>query len=111
MNVTVTEKAIGEIKRIIVEQELKHDKVALRVRVLGGGCSGFTTKLDLDEAWSEEKDNVFTTDGVRVVVDKRSALYLEGASVDFHEDLNKRGFVVNNPSAVSKCGCGSSFSM
>lgn len=111
MNITVTEKAISEIKRIIVEQGLEQDKIALRVRVLGGGCSGFTTKLDLDEMWSEEKDNVFIADGVRVAIDKRSALYLEGASVDFHEDLNKRGFIVSNPNARTTCGCGSSFSM
>lgn len=111
MNVTVTEKAISEIKRIIVEQELKQDKVVLRVRVLGGGCSGFQTKLDLDEIFDENKDNISTIDGIRVAVDKRSALYLDGASVDFHDALDKRGFIVNNPSAKTTCGCGSSFSM
>lgn len=109
--ITVTEKAVSEIKRIIQEQNLEQDKVALRVRVLGGGCSGFQTKLDLDEVFDENKDNIFETEGVRVAVDKRSALYLEGAEVDFHDALDKRGFIVNNPNAVSKCGCGSSFSM
>jgi iron-sulfur cluster assembly protein len=109
--ITVTEKAISEIKRIIQEQNLEQDKVALRVRVLGGGCSGFQTKLDLDEVFDENKDNLFETDGVRVAVDKRSALYLEGASVDFHDALDKRGFVVSNPNAKTTCGCGSSFSM
>lgn len=111
MEIVVTDKAISEVKRIIQEQGLEQDKVALRVRVQGGGCSGFTTKLDLDEAWSEERDNVFTTDGVKVAIDKRSALYLDGASVDYHEDLNKRGFIVNNPNARTTCGCGSSWSM
>lgn len=109
--ITVTEKAVREIRRIVQEQSLDQDTVALRVRILGGGCSGYQTKLDLDEVFDEIKDNVFETEGIKVVIDKRSALYLEGASVDYHEDLNKRGFVVNNPSAVSRCGCGSSFSL
>lgn len=109
--ITVTEKAVREIRRIVQEQSLDQDTVALRVRILGGGCSGYQTKLDLDEVFDEIKDNVFETEGIKVVIDKRSALYLEGASVDYHEDLNKRGFVVNNPNAKTTCGCGSSFSM
>jgi len=111
MTITVTEKAVAEIKRIAAEQGTEPDKICLRVRVVGGGCSGFQTKLDLDEVWDEEKDNVETTGDIRVAVDKRSAMYLEGANVDFHDDLNKRGFVVNNPMATGRCGCGSSFSM
>jgi len=111
MNVTVTEKAISEVKRIIQEQGLEPDKVALRIRVQGGGCSGFQNKLDLDEKWDEKTDNLHDVEGVKVAIDKRSALYLDGAIVDFHEDLNKRGFVVNNPNAKTTCGCGSSFSM
>jgi iron-sulfur cluster assembly accessory protein len=107
----VTDKAITEVKRIIADQKMEPDKVCLRIRVCGGGCSGYKTELDLDEKWDEAKDNIETCGDVKVAVDKRSALYLEGASVDFHEDLNKRGFVVNNPMAVSKCGCGSSFSL
>jgi len=109
--ITVTEKAVSEIKRIVQEQSLDQDKVALRVRVLGGGCSGFTTKLDLDDVFDENKDNIFMVGDVRVAVDKRSSLYLEGATVDFHDSLDKRGFIVNNPNAKTTCGCGSSFSM
>ena len=93
------------------EQDLQQDKVVLRIKVQGGGCSGFQTKLDLDENFDDAKDIIYSVGDIKVAVDKRSALYLEGASVDFHEDLNKRGFVVNNPLAVSRCGCGSSFSM
>jgi iron-sulfur cluster assembly accessory protein len=111
MVVTLTEKAISEIKRIIQDDNLEQDKVALRVRVVGGGCSGFQTKLDLDEEFNEEKDYVYTVDGIKVAVDKRSSMYIEGATVDFHEDINKRGFVVNNPNAKTTCGRGSSFSM
>lgn len=111
MSITVTEKAIKEIKSIIQEQSLGQDKVVLRVRVVGGGCSGFQTKLDLDEVFDEAKDEIFETEGIKVAVDKRSIMYLQGATIDFHDGLDKRGFVVNNPAAKSTCGCGSSFSM
>ncbi len=109
MNITVTEKAVKEIKRIIEDQKL--EKVALRLRVQGGGCSGFQTKLDLDENFDETKENVLSISDIKVAVDKRSALYLEGATVDFHDSVDKRGFVVTNPAAKSTCGCGSSYSM
>src|SRR4051794_2568864 len=114
MPITVTEKAAGEVKRIISEQQETGsfpEKVYLRLRVVGGGCSGFQHKLDLDPQVNEKLDDVFEIEGVPVVVDKRSALYLDGVVVDFHDDLNKRGFSVENSNAKSKCGCGSSFSM
>src|SRR5437870_12581660 len=114
MPITVTEKAAGEVKRIISEQQDSGsfpEKVYLRLRVVGGGCSGFQHKLDLDPQVNEKLDDVFEIEGVPVVVDKRSALYLDGVVVDFHDDLNKRGFSVENSNAKSKCGCGSSFSM
>lgn len=110
-NITVTEKAAKEVKRILAEQGFKpEDKVYLRLRVVGGGCSGFQHKLDLDENITD-KDDVFEVQGTNVVVDKRSAMYVDGVIVDFHDDLNKHGFTVLNPSAKSTCGCGSSFSM
>jgi iron-sulfur cluster assembly accessory protein len=114
MAITVTEKAAGEVKRIISEQKETGtfpEKVYLRLRVVGGGCSGFQHKLDLDPQVSEKLDEVFEFHGVPVVVDKRSLMYLSEAVVDFHDDLNKRGFSISNPSAKSTCGCGSSFSM
>jgi iron-sulfur cluster assembly protein len=111
--VTVTPKAAEEVKRIMAEQSASgiNEKLYLRVRVVGGGCSGFQHKLDLDPTINEKLDDTFETQGIDVVVDKRSALYLQGVTVDFHNDLNKRGFSVDNPSAKTKCGCGSSFSM
>jgi iron-sulfur cluster assembly protein len=114
MPITVTEKAAGEVKRIITEQQETGsfpEKVYLRLRVVGGGCSGFQHKLDLDPQVSEKLDEVFEFHGVPVVVDKRSLMYLSEATVDFHDDLNRRGFSITNPSAKSTCGCGSSFSM
>ena len=112
MNILVTDRAVEEIKTIIKEQysDLKN-KIYLRVRILGGGCSGFSHKLDLDENVNEKLDDTFSINGIDVVVDRRSGIYLDGATIDFHDDINKRGFVVSNPSAKSTCGCGSSFSM
>ena len=112
--INVNERAAEEVKRIIGEQQQQAnapEKIYLRMRVVGGGCSGFQHKLDLDPAVNPKLDDVYEFHGVPVVVDKRSLMYLENAVVDFHDDLNKRGFSINNPSAKGTCGCGSSFSM
>jgi iron-sulfur cluster assembly protein len=108
--ITVTEKAASEVRRIVAEQNVP-EKLYLRLRVVGGGCSGFQHKLDLDPQVNEKLDEVFEVHGVPVVIDKRSLLYMGGVVVDFHDDLNKRGFSITNASAKSTCGCGSSFSM
>lgn len=114
-NITITAKAADEVRRIIAEQTAGEggvaDKLYLRLRVVGGGCSGFQHKLDLDPTVNDKLDETYEVTGVPVVVDKRSLLYLSGVTVDFHDDLNKRGFSVTNPTAKSTCGCGSSFSM
>jgi iron-sulfur cluster insertion protein len=114
MPITVTEKAASEVKRIIEEQKESgacNDPLYLRMRVVGGGCSGFQHKLDLDPAVNPKLDEVFEYHGVPVVIDKRSLMYLDGVTVDFHDDLNRRGFSITNPNAKGTCGCGSSFSM
>ena len=112
--INLTEKAASEVKRIVAEQKEAGsfpEVVYLRLRVVGGGCSGFQHKLDLDPQVNPKLDDVFQYHDVDVVVDKRSLMYLENATVDFHDDLNRRGFSITNPSAKSTCGCGSSFSM
>src|SRR5262245_46494923 len=115
MSITVTEKAAGEVRRIVAEQREHNSEfpevVYLRLRIVGGGCSGFQHKLDLDPQFNERLDEKFEFHGVPGVVDKRSLMYLDGATVDFHDDLNVRGFSITNPQAKSHCGCGSSFSM
>src|SRR6202521_5498603 len=113
MAITVTEKAAGEVKRIISEQQNggAPERIYLRMRVVGGGCSGFQHKLDLDPTINDKLDETFEMFGVPLVVDKRSLMYLGDVTVDFHDDLNRRGFSISNPSAKSTCGCGSSFSM
>jgi iron-sulfur cluster assembly accessory protein len=111
--ITVTEKAAGEVKRIIADQQAAGaaEKLYLRISVRGGGCSGFQNKLDLDTTYNEKTDVMSEQHGVTLVVDKKSLLYLQGATVDFHDDLNARGFRITNPQAKGSCGCGSSYSM
>jgi iron-sulfur cluster insertion protein len=114
MAITVTEKAASEVKRILEEQARTGnlpEKVYLRMRVVGGGCSGLQQKLDLDPQVNPKLDEVFEFHGIPVVVDNRSLMYLNEATVDFHDDLNRRGFSIDIPNARSRCGCGSSFSM
>ena len=115
MSIVLTEKAASKVKEIIQEGQgngtLPQEKMYLRLRVVGGGCSGFQHKLDLDPQTNDKLDEVFDAHGVPVVVDKRSLMCLAGATVDYHDDLNRRGFSITNPNAKSHCGCGSSFSM
>jgi len=112
--VVLTEKAAAKVKQIIAEEQSKGsapEKIYLRVRVVGGGCSGFQHKLDLDPALNPKLDDVFELHGVSIVVDKRSAMHLNGWQVDYHYELHRPGFSVSNPNAKTTCGCGSSFSM
>jgi iron-sulfur cluster assembly protein len=114
MSITLTEKAAAEVKKIVAEQLSGPDappEVFLRVSVKGGGCSGFQHKLDLDKETNPKLDEKFEQHGVAIVIDRRSLMYLSGVVVDFHDDLNKRGFSISNPNAKTTCGCGSSFSM
>ena len=115
MAIELTDKAASKVQEIIREGQasgsLPSDRMYLRLRVVGGGCSGFQHKLDLDPEFKEKIDEVFEFGNVAVVVDKKSLLYLGDARVGFHDELHRSGFSVSNPSAKSTCGCGSSFSM
>jgi iron-sulfur cluster assembly accessory protein len=104
--ITVTSQAAVKIKDIKVAQAAPED-VGLRVRVVGGGCSGFQYQLVFDSA--KPGDQVFESDGVRVVVDPKSFLYLNGTEIDYVDGLNGAGFTMKNPNAKGGCGCGSSF--
>ena len=105
----ITERAIKEVRRIVEEQKLPADTV-LRVGVKGGGCSGFSYSLGFDDTM-HDTDQTFETDGVRVVCDPKSFLYLNGTVVDFEDNLMGRGFKFTNPNASKSCGCGESFSV
>ena len=105
--VSLTEKAIAHVKSLRERQgELES---GLRVAVQGGGCSGFSYKLNL-EPIPGEKDKILEFDGLKVYVDPKSALYLSGIEIDYSDDLMDAGFKFQNPNAKKTCGCGTSFS-
>ncbi len=113
MAVTLTDKAAEQLKAIMsseVESEKLKAGAALRLMVVGGGCSGFSYKMGFDESIKED-DHAEDIKGVKVVVDDKSVLYLEGVEIDFHAGLKGKGFVFNNPNASGTCGCGESFSV
>src|SRR5436309_3959620 len=100
MSIVLTEKAAGEVKRIISEQQqgpTAPEKIYLRMRVVGGGCSGFQHKLDLDPLANPKVDEITEIHGVPVAIDKRSLMYMDGVTVDFHDEINRRGFSISNP--------------
>jgi len=91
---------------------MNSEEYALRVGVVGGGCSGFSYSLGFEEKKDADplNDSTYTLEGIETRVDRKSELYLEGTEIDFVEDLNKRGFAFKNPNATGGCGCGQSFS-
>lgn len=106
--IVLTDKAVSEIKRI-QEKDQSTSGAMIRVKVIGGGCSGMSYQLGFDHQ-VESHDKVFEKDGVKVICDPKSLLYLSGTELDFSDGLNGTGFVFNNPNAKRTCGCGSSFS-
>jgi iron-sulfur cluster assembly protein len=103
--VSLTPAAAGKIRELMAQET---DVSVLRVAIEGGGCSGFQYGLGFDRG-AQEGDSVFEVEGVTVVVDPYSAPYLAGASVDYLETIAESGFKIDNPNAVSSCGCGHSF--
>ena len=106
---TVTEKAWLKINELTAGKQIDTgEKLGLRIKVVGGGCSGFSYKLGLDIARAGdakvEKDEIFA------VVDQKTILYVKGMELDYQEDLMKSGFVFHNPNVKKSCGCGESFS-
>lgn len=108
MALSMTERAAQEVKTILDQQKLDAEKTFLRLGVKGGGCSGFSYSLDLTENKSD-MDEEFDANGVKIVCDPKSYLYLNGTVLDFKDEIMGRGFVFNNPNATTSCGCGSSF--
>ena len=108
MSVIIPEKAASEIKRVITEKKMAEETI-LRIGVAGGGCSGFQYSLGFDDKVDELQDEVSDQHGLKVAVDRKSDLYLDGTTIDFYDGLEKRGFTFENPNATKSCGCGSSF--
>ena len=109
MPLMLSETAAKEIKKIIEDQKLPAEQTKLRVGVRGGGCSGFSYMLDLTEEPKTENDEELDSHGIKILVDMKSYLYLNGVEIDFKDEVMGRGFVFKNPNATSTCGCGSSF--
>lgn len=105
--VTLTEQAQSKVRTLI--QAEGRDDLRLRIAVQPGGCSGLIYQLYFDEILSDG-DVVKEFDGVEVVVDKMSVPYLDGASIDFEDTIQKQGFTIDNPNAAGSCACGDSFS-
>lgn len=105
---TVTQTASKEIQNLMVQYN--NPQLGLRVRVVAGGCSGFSYDLAFDDQ-SQGTDQVFDINGVRVMIDERSYQHLDGTELDFVDTMLGRGFTFSNPNAKSSCGCGSSFSV
>lgn len=105
--VELTEAAARRIAAIVASEP---GKIALRVAVEGGGCSGFSYSFDLVDTQNED-DVVITRDGATLLVDELSLVYMGGSVVDFVDDLIGQSFQIRNPNAVASCGCGTSFSI
>lgn len=107
MSISLTERAACELKELMVSQE--KTAAALRVWVAGGGCSGLSYGMALDEDAPEDGDEIIEAEGIKVYVDGLSLQYMNGAIVDYIDDVMGGGFKIENPNATSSCGCGSSF--
>lgn len=100
--------AVAKLREILAEEN--NPNIKLRVFVQGGGCSGFSYGFTLDEMQNED-DFDFTYEDVKVLIDSMSMQYLQGATINYKEDLMGASFVIDNPQAQTTCGCGSSFSI
>lgn len=105
---TVTDNAVNKIKDLLLEEN--NSNLMLRVFVSGGGCSGFQYGFTFEELKNED-DTVVEKDGILLLIDPLSYTYLVGSTVDYKEDVMGSEFTINNPNAVTTCGCGSSFSV
>ncbi len=105
-SLSLTQVAATKVSEFLKQHNRPH--ALLRVRVVGGGCSGFQYQLALDDE-SREGDRIVEQKGVRMLIDERSLPYLSGTQIDYVEDIMGAGFRFNNPNAASSCGCGESF--
>ncbi len=103
--ISITPTAAEKVRELLGAEG--NPELGLRVFVAGGGCSGLQYGMTLDE--TQDGDSIFETGGVRVLIDEMSAEYISGSEIDYVDSLMGAGFTVNNPNAVSTCGCGHSF--
>ncbi len=106
--ITLTESALAKISDILAEEN--NPALKLRTFVQGGGCSGFSYGFTLDEIQNED-DFIIENTGATILVDSMSMQYMQGATIDYKEEIMGSNFVINNPNATTTCGCGSSFAV
>src|SRR5688500_17399062 len=106
----ISDKAKEKVKKLMEEGGMEDKDYFLRVSVVGGGCSGLSYKMDFDKE-QKPTDQVFEDNGLKVVTDLKSFLYLVNTTLDFSEGLNGKGFYFSNPNASRTCGCGESFAV
>ena len=105
--VSITDRAVQRIKDLVAAE--KREGQGLRLKIVGGGCSGLQYKMDLDA--ERAGDRIFEKDGAKVLVDMKSLLYLNGTELDSKDGLMESGFVFQNPNVKRSCGCGTSFAV
>jgi iron-sulfur cluster assembly protein len=103
--IEITESAAKKIQKLVTDAG--QAEAGLRVKVVGGGCSGLTYKMNLDVP--RDGDKIFEHDGAKLIVDRKSFLYLNGTMLDYTDDLMSSGFALQNPNIKRSCGCGASF--
>ena len=106
--ITITKKALEQIK-VISDAENSDGAKGLRLAVSGGGCSGLSYKIEFTA--TKEKDNVLNFDGIKILIDPKSVIYLKGIVLEYKDGLNGKGFSFDNPNAKNTCGCGESFTI
>lgn len=105
--IQISSSAIEHIKELRVKEKVPDEK-ALRISVKEGGCSGFSYRLDFDEEKTDH-DKVFKSNGIPLIIEGKSLLYIMGMTLDYEGGLNGKGFIFSNPNAKDTCGCGISF--
>jgi iron-sulfur cluster assembly protein len=109
--ITVSQKALQHIIELMMESGITPDSHHLRVGVKGGGCSGLSYVMDFDTTIESTDETVEIDGGLKVVIDRKSVLYLYGTELNYSDGLNGKGFQWENPNASRTCGCGESFSL
>lgn len=109
--INVSDTAVTKLNSLMAEEGKTLETAYIRVGVTSGGCSGLSYKMEIVDEEQEEGDKLFEDKGVRIIVDKKSLLYLLGTTLEYSGGLNGKGFAFNNPNASRTCGCGESFAV
>lgn len=109
--ITVSDKALNHIRELMVESGITPESHHLRVGVKGGGCSGLSYVMDFDDQIDKTDEIVEVDGGLKVIIDRKSVLYLFGTELNYSDGLNGKGFQWENPNASRTCGCGESFAL